>query len=135
MGVNQTIYVELRKRFIAACAPPPTEYPNEDFAKPTASMWARFDVLTFENAETQLEIGGGPKYFRIDGQLVIQLFVPQNTGEIDILVKADTIADSFRNWSGIYVTCKESSVKKVGNDPYGWYQVNIVTPFKCDTQH
>ena len=132
MSVNQDIYVELRTRYNTGWSPVPTEFPNESFVRPTSGIWARFTIVA--NKETQMDIGDDLKTFRVSGFIVVQLFVSPNQGTIDILTKADIVADMFRNWSGPSVVCRESTVKTIGNDDDGWHQMNIVTPFKCDIQ-
>jgi hypothetical protein len=132
MGVNHDIYVELRTRYNTGWTPVPTEFPNESFNRPTSGQWGRFTIVI--NNETQMDIGSTLKTFRVTGFLVVQLFVSPNQGTIDILNQADTLADVFRNWSGQTVSCRESTVKTIGNDGNGWHQVNVIVPFKCDTQ-
>lgn len=132
MGTNQTTYTELRARYNAGWTPPSTEFANEDFTKPNA-IWARFTVI--DGDEKQMDIGSDQKTFRSYGSVIIQLFAPPLSGSITVIAKADTVAAVFRNWCGTTVTCREASVKKIGNDSLGWYQVNVVIPFKVDTLH
>jgi hypothetical protein len=134
MGVKHDTYVELRKRYNSGWTAPPTEFPNEPFTKPSpATIWARFTII--DGDELQMDIGDINKTFRATGILAIQLFSPLNIGEIDFLQKADTLADVFRNWCGATVTCRAASVRRVGADGFGWYQINVLVPFKVDTQH
>jgi hypothetical protein len=119
---NTATYLELRKRYSTAWTPPSTEYPNEKFVTPTNAIWARFTIIDGE--ERQIDIGARQKTFRTPGQLVIQMFAPIDQGITDVLEKADSLADLFRNWRGLVVKCKEVSVEKIGNDGEGWYQVN-----------
>lgn len=131
---NKTTYQELRTRYNAGWAPVPTEFPNENFVKPSpAAPWARFNIT--DGDEFGISIGDDTQVFRTIGILTIQLFAPLNSGSIDILEKADTIAGVFRNWCGTTVTCRAASVRNIGNDGFGWYQVNIIVPFKVDKIH
>lgn len=134
MGTYQSLYTELRTRYKNGWTPVPTEYPNESFKKPVpAVIWARFNVDVFR--ENALDIGADTKYFRTNGEVVIQLFAPLDQGCVDILVKADTLASVFRNWTGTTVTCREASVRNIGNDGNGWYQVNVIIPYQMDAIH
>lgn len=134
MGTSQTVFVELRSRYNTGWTPPPTEFPNETFTKPVPSvLWARFTIV--EGVETQLDIGGPVKAFRTYKELIIQLFAPLGSGSIDVLSKADTLADVFRNWCGTTISCGAASVKNIGNDGFGFYQVNIIVPFHTDVLH
>lgn len=130
----QTTYVELRTRYINGWTEPPTEYPNEKFIKPEPSaLWARFHIT--DGSESQIDIGATQKSFRTHGVLTIQLFAPLNQGAIGILNMADTLAGVFRNWCGTTITCREASVRNIGNDGFGWYQVNVIIPFQTDVLH
>jgi hypothetical protein len=132
VGVNQTLYTELRKRYETAWTPPPTEFPNEVFAKPK-DYWCRFNPIAYR--EDAMDIGSTTKTFRIVGDLVIQMFAPMGQGGITLMKKADIVADAFRFWSGTSVTCKSATVKNIGNDGFGWYQINVIIPFQIDTRH
>lgn len=132
-GTDQTIYTELRTRYNAGWTPVTTEFPNEEFTRPTNAIWARFTIK--QNPEEQLDIGSEVKTFRTAGFLIIQLFAPMNTGTIAVRASADTLAGVFRNWSGTTVTCREAAVRDIGNDPNGFYQINVTVPFKTDVLH
>jgi hypothetical protein len=134
MGVNQTIYQELRAKYATIASLPPTEYPNETFNKPSpATIWARFNIL--EGDEQQIDIGAPSKIFRHSGILTVQVFAPLNNGAVSAIKVADAIADTFRNWCGVTVTCRNASVRSIGNDGFGWYQINITIPFHSDSIH
>jgi hypothetical protein len=126
-----SVYQEFRKKYVEVCSLP-TEYPNEEFTRPN-SLWARFTVI--EGEEQQLDIGSELKTFRTPGLLIVQLFAPLNSGSIGILSQADVIADAFRNWGGPTLTCRAATVKEIGNDGYGYYQVNVTVPFHIDELH
>lgn len=130
----QIAYIELRTRYLNGWAYPITQFPNETFKKPEPSVtWARFHIT--DGDEEQLDIGSVVKSFRKRGILSIQLFAPLNTGSVDILAKADTLAAVFRNWCGATVTCRGASITNVGSDNFGWYQVNVSIPFHTDVLH
>lgn len=132
MGDNQTAYTELRARYNAAWTPPPTEFPNETPPNKDA-LWARFTIT--DGKEKQLDIGSPVHSFRTFSALTVQLFAPPLSGAITVLAKADLLAGYFRNWSGATVQCYEASVKKIGNDPLGYYQVNVSVLFRVDALH
>lgn len=127
------IYRELRTRYINGWTPPPTEYPNESFVKPNGVIWARFK--TELGQESQMDIGDTAKTFRTLGVVMVQLFAPQDQGSVALLQMADDLAEVFRNWYGATVACGSATIKDIGTDSFGWYQVNIVIPFKSDALH
>ena len=132
MGTNQTAYTELRARYNDAWTPPPTEFPNETPPTKTA-IWARFTIT--DGTEKQIDIGGDTHTFRTFSDLTIQLFAPPLSGAVTVVALADTLAGLFRNWSGVNVQCYEASVKKLGNDPQGLYQVNVSVLFRVEAIH
>ena len=132
MGTNQTAYTELRARYNTAWTPPPTEFPNETPPVKTA-IWARFTIT--DGPEKQIDIGGGNHTFRTFSVITVQLFAPPLSGAITIIALADTLADVFRNYSGTSVQCYEATVKKIGNDPLGWYQCNVSVIFRTEVIH
>jgi len=82
-----------------------------------------------------MDIGSPVKTFRTVGLLVIQLFAPLDAGTIGVLSEADSVAALYRNWSGQTIVCRAPTVENIGNDNFGWYQVNIVVPFHTDELH
>jgi hypothetical protein len=134
MSGTLDIYKELRKRYTSGWTPPRTEYPNESFTLPAlAETWARFTVDIGD--ESQMDIGATSKTFRKHGALIVQLFAPQNKGSVDLLGKADVLSSVFRNWCGTIVSCQAASTRIVGVDQFGWYQINVIIPFKMDSLH
>jgi hypothetical protein len=134
MDVYQSTYTELRTRYISAWTPPPTEFSNEPFDNPIpATIWARFNVIDVD--EKQISIGDITQEYRNSGILIVQLFAPLDQGIISILQTADTLANMFRGWGGNTVTCNEATIKKVGSNNNGWYQINVSIIYRVDTLH
>lgn len=127
------IYQEMRKKYEALVPTLLTEFPNEDFNKPDGDNWARFTLLM--GNEICLSIGSTVKDYRNPGVLIVQLFAPQDMGAVALSEIGDTIADGFRNWCGTTVNCSTSTSKIIGNDGFGWFQINAVVSFHADKQH
>lgn len=128
-----SIYQEMRKRYTDIVPTLSTEFPNEDFDKPEGSNWARFTLLIGD--ELCLSIGSPVKDYRNPGTLIVQLFAPQDMGAIDLSEIADTVANGFRNWCGNTIRCSTSTAKIIGNDNFGWFQINVVVSFHVDKQY
>jgi hypothetical protein len=58
-----------------------------------------------------------------------------DAGDMGISSKVDELADAFRNWSGAITSCKTVSIKRVGNNESGWYQINVLIPFQITSLH
>lgn len=67
----------------------PVSMPNRAFAPPSASMWAKFDILPSDSYRTNL------KQVEQSGVLQITLFTPINTNTNDIDAKAEEIVAHF----------------------------------------
>lgn len=121
---------ELRTRFNAMIGSTPVAWPNVTYTPTQGASWVRFQVLDGEMK--QFELGATLKGHRNMGIISIQVFAPLNAGETAALTLADTVCGIFRNWSGATVRCFAASIKDVGPDVSGWYQINVTVPFVRD---
>lgn len=134
---SATINTELRTRYNSWLdKPTSTEFPNELFEPPNPKdYWARFKIVLGEEYRMDIGTGRTNATYRIVGVLMVQLFYPQNQGNGTVLLKADSLADQFRNWCGATVTCEAPTVEEIGQTDDGYYQVNISIPFRQDSIH
>jgi hypothetical protein len=123
---------EIRTRFNAQIGSTPVAWPNVTYTPTIGTSWVRFQVLDGETE--QVDFGASTKSFRSMGIISVQVFAPDNTGETAALTIADTVAGIFRNWCGATVRCRAASIKDIGPDGNGWYQVNVSAPFQRDEQ-
>jgi hypothetical protein len=121
---------QLRVRFNDQFSSAPIAWPNVEFTPPVRSPWVRFNVLDADSFQTT--IGATTNNHRFVGIVVINIFVPLDVGNASALAMADVVAAIFRNWCGSTVRCRAASVKDLGPDGNGWYQVNVVVPFQRD---
>lgn len=130
---SATINTELRTRYNTWADKPSTEFPNELFSPPNpVAFWARFTVLLGEELRMDIGTGATGATFRIPGVLIVQLFYPQNQGNGTVLLKADSLANLFRNWCGTTITCEAATVEEIGISE-GYFQVNVTIPFRQDS--
>ena len=123
---------EIRARLVAEwSAQTPIAWPNVLFDPPNpAAPWMRF--TTKEGEARRLSIGGGLKNYRHPGVVTLQLFDALNVGDGDLTILADQAAAIFQSWAGVDVVCQTATVKTIGDDDRGWYQINVVIPFYWD---
>jgi len=131
--MQTSIYQEIRAKYLTTIGIP-TEFPNEKFTRPKpAAIWARLTII--DGLTQQMDIGAPTKTFRTVGLIIVQVFAPLDAGSIGVLTQADTIAALFRNWAGQDVLCRAATINTIGNDTFGWYQVNVEIPFHVDELH
>jgi hypothetical protein len=69
----------------------------------------------------------------MDGDIVLQVFVVTGTGDGQATKLADAAADLFNGFSSIGMVCltpREPIVR--GDDGRGWYQIDVVIPFRAE---
>lgn len=108
----------------------PVDWANVQFDMPANGSWARFRIL--DGDSNQLTIGATTNSHRHVGVIVVSLFTELGKGDATIIALADIVADGFRNWIGSYSHCRQPSIKEIGPDGQGWYQINVSIPFSRD---
>jgi hypothetical protein len=122
--------LELQARFKAGWgSTTPVAWPNVSFT-PSTAAWVRFTILNGE--EARLTFGATLNNFRNTGVVVVSIFSPLNIGTADVMAKADAAAAIFRDWCGATVRCRAATIRDVGPEGQGWYQVNVTIPFQRD---
>jgi hypothetical protein len=125
--------LEIQARFKAAWGTTtPVSYPNVSFTPPSTA-WVRLTILSGE--ESRLTFGAETNNYRNVGVIVIQVFTPANQGNAAALALADQAAAVFRGWCGATVRCRSATMREIGPDAAGKYQVNISIPFQRDELH
>jgi hypothetical protein len=118
----------------------PIKFENVEFVQPEASPWV--SLIIQRGSGDQIDIGTSNPTHRYNGVINVQIFTPQLTGtRSQGSTAADALADKvsgiFRNAqfsSGALGTirCRTPRIVVSGNDPYGWYQINVLTPYVRD---
>lgn len=126
----QVEHNELRTRFSQQIGTTPVAWPNVAYVPIVGTLWVRFNVVDGESTRTT--IGATTNNVRSLGLVIVQIFAPLDKGNAAALAKADAVAAIFRDWCGSTVRCRTPSIKEVGPDGNGWYQVNVSVPFQRD---
>ena len=91
--------------------------------------WLRFQVL---GSDARVASIGGPQtIYRHDGDVVIEVFTPLNSGPGTALRLADAAAGLLRGLQVNGITFWAPRVVRVGSDP-AWYRRNVICPFQRD---
>lgn len=105
----------------------PTQYPNMPFEKPSAQEpWARAFILPNTPYVATLGAEGEDGH---DGIMQVDLNYPLETGEADVMSKADQFDDFFKAGKrlvhgGVSLTVT-SCGRSDGREVDGWYRVSI----------
>jgi len=131
-----TEHLELGTRFnLEWDSRTPIAWPNLEFEPPALDQgnaeWVRFNIIDNDDGQ-QITIGSGLNVCRFTGVIIIQVFTSLNIGNLPALTRANEIAAIFNKWCGTNITCKVASVKEIGDDKNGRYQVNCLIPFHRD---
>lgn len=111
----------------------PLAWPNRGFAVPPEREWIRLTIL--DGDTRQVSIGSpGANIHRHSGVIVIQVFVPIDSGTRTARDLADQAAAIFRNQRFDGIRCDVPSVREIGPDGV-WFQVNMSCPFRRDELH
>lgn len=123
----------IEARMAAAFTTIPVRYENAPFKEIQTAYCALF-VRRGEGH--QITLGPAPQLNRWAGLIIVQIFVPEDTGTQVVAGYADSIADVFRRQefsvtgSGL-IRCRVPSIQEVGTRN-GWYQMNVTTPYIRD---
>lgn len=103
-------------------------YPNDKTYDPSGKLiWAR--LTNIPGAAGATEIGDGPVVQRT-GIIIIQLFVPVNSGSLLITQTSDKIRELFEFKDDGKLSYFAVSAGEVG-ESHGWYQNNITIPYRA----
>ena len=111
----------------------PVRYENAPFREIKTAYCALF---VRRGDGHQITLGPVPQLNRWAGLIIVQIFVPEDTGTHAAAGYADSIADVFRRQefsvtgSGL-IRCRVPNVQEVGTRN-GWYQMNVTTPYIRD---
>jgi hypothetical protein len=99
---------------------------NTSFDIPSNDEWVKFTILN--GATIYRSLDGGKRH---TGVIVVQIFVPVNTGTNTARVYSDTIASIFDSQSFNDVVCDTASIYTIG-ETGKWHQMNVEVPFWRD---
>lgn len=105
---------------------------NADFTPPGHDT--PYVKLRIMNEDTQRKNIGNPGLHRTPGMIAVYVFTPLNTGTRLGQEYAETIGAIFRDLQFNGITCREASVKDVGEYEGRW-QTNVLIPFYWDAYH
>ncbi len=101
-------------------------YPNVGFNPENAVPWVRLTILNGESGPRNVNAGK-----RHLGVIVLQIFVPQNTGTHIARGYADSLAAIFEDAQFSGILCGVASIETIGNTNT-WYQINVTVGYWRD---
>ena len=130
----QLLEVRLQTQNAGLGSPFAVKWPNTPWKQPANGEWLVPSVVPGSGRQDSL---GSPKLERQLGILMVQIFVPKNSGDRRARAISDTIAGWFRyqtfkdDPTGTNVILRAPELVKVGerNDIY---QMNLTVPFQAE---
>lgn len=107
----------------------PIAWPNTPPLTASNAPWVRFSVIPF--ARTWPTTPSGTKRV-MDGEIVVQVFVPSGSGDGQAATLADAIGTLFNKYASGGVQCHEPKAPVVVGDMDGWYQINAIIPWRAE---
>ena len=107
----------------------PICWPNTPPLTALNTPWVRFSVIPL--ARTWPTIPSGTKRV-MDGEIVVQVFTPSGSGSGTARTLVDAIGALFGKYSSGGVQCHEPKAPVVVGDTEGWYQINVIIPWRAE---
>lgn len=101
----------------------------EDIGTATG-LWARMTINPTPSERIEM---GTPGRHRNPGLIIIQSFVPLQSGTKALYGFADTITTAFRSTFRDGIIYHRVDVADVARESEGWYQLNIQIPYSFDS--
>jgi hypothetical protein len=120
--------VDIETRFKLTWTGTPIAWENVAFNAPNNSAWVKLSVL---NGNSKYRIIGGLK--RHSGLIVVQVFVPIDTGTSGARAFADSVISIFGDEKFSDVVCDAGSIETIGTGDL-WHQINVTIPYWRDEQ-
>ena len=114
---------------MAAWTTAPICWPNGTPLTSSNAAWVRFSVIPF--SKTWPTTPSGTKRV-MDGEIVVQVFVPSGAGAGAIRTLVDSIGAHFSKYSSGGVQCHEPSAPVIVGDMDGWFQINAIIPWRAE---
>lgn len=107
------------------------ENPNE--SPPNDACWARFKLNHNNSVQSTLGQKGARRFTR-SGVLAVQVFAPIDGGGFSLAEKLAIIArDCYEGQATVSgVWFRTVTIKEIGPDPGGWFQMNVTATFEYD---
>ena len=107
----------------------PIAWPNTPPLTASNAPWVRFSVIPFSRTWPTTPAGTNRV---MDGEIVVQVFVPSGSGDGQAATMADAIGTLFGKYVAGGVQCHEPKAPVVVGDMDGWYQINAIIPWRAE---
>ncbi len=100
---------------------------NISFDTPNNEGWVRLNILNGSGGFRAIN-----NLKRHTGIIIVQIFVPRDTGTSTIRQYADMVSQIFDGKKFSDVVCDVSNIESVGTDDV-WHQMNVTIPYWRDS--
>lgn len=102
-------------------------WPNRPFDTPTTGIWAR---ITIQYGDSFMAGMGNNPHTRTIGQVVVQMFDRHGNGLSVLGQKADSLGGHLSYYTVGQLELLAASRFDVGDEGNGFYQANLIVPFR-----
>ena len=104
---------------------------DDDADTPTTETWARLTIKHTDGGQVTMGAPGSNRFRRF-GTITVQIFQKQGDFGIAARELAENALAIFAGVENDAITYYNGSVREVGNNGRGWYQINVITEFRYD---
>lgn len=104
---------------------------DDDAATPDTNTWARLNIRHTDGEQATMGAPGSNRFRRF-GIVTVQIFQKQGSYGIAGRELAENALAIFAGIENDAITYYNGSVREIGNDGRGWYQINVITEFRYD---
>lgn len=94
--------------------------------------FARLNIQHFLGFQASIGAPSG-NMFRRAGVITVQIFVPEGTGSVEAREKAEFAQSAYIGQDTGEILYYDTTIVEVGNDGFGFYQINVKANFEYDT--
>jgi len=93
------------------------------------TLWARLSIKPVPSERIEM---GTPGRFRNPGLIMLQMFVPLQSGTKALYDLADTVTTAFRSTVRDGIIYHRVDVEEAARESEGWWQLNVNIPYSFD---
>lgn len=129
---NKAIYDFFKAGWATETRTEPIAYPNMPHSPPENTPWVRINILETSSENPKI----GRDWKRTLGIVIVQVFVPLNTGDSVKSGICDAVLKILENKkTGQYIEFQRGTVTDDGTDRDGaWWQARVIIPFRYEEQ-
>ena len=104
---------------------------DDDADTPETETYMRLNIRHNDGEQSSMGAPGSNRFRRFGG-VTVQIFQKQGKFGTEARELAENALALFAGIENSGITYYNGSVREIGNDARGWYQINVITEFRYD---